>query len=544
MHAAFCWSLNTLYHAAPNIYWYDLILWATIFSSCIILVNLSVKREPRQKIFWSIIFSLFFLLPSLVKLQFSISAVLAAGTGALLLQSAIMERKGANRIHTKQLYTAIILIILGCLIRFEAAVLIISFAALVILPVNLLSASKLPLWQSIHYFRDNLTIAPRTNWASSVIFVIKLYSKANTKKFITYVIMIAAVCAIMAIANPPFISESIEQFWVANIHRAYIGEYNADLPDNVTKQIMTETGWTTNDFVLLKSWMFIDPERFSNEKLNVAYHLINTWRKENTIDIFQQHWKRSLLSILRNRLILYYTLLIGLLGLAFFNWKNIFVLSSLLFGCMIILFLLNIYLKIVPYRIYWGLLTISGFASLWLINTEPRLWNRWYLLKLIPISCMLITLQHTFVVYTESLNHQHIYQQTTSDISKLMDSIANTENTLVVIQGASFPYQYYYRPFSQPPNSAFAFIPTIKSGVYNIAPISRDYLTYLGGPTNNSLLCNKNKNVLLISREAVLKHIAIELQEHFQIIADFITVFDGDTFDVFKCNVLAIDNSS
>ena len=498
LHPALSWILSRLYAVFPDFYWYELTLWAANFLSCMALILTGMQNLNGKKLLLVMLIGMFYFLPVFVKLQFSISATLAGGAGALLLCNTVLN--GAVRVetHKMRLLSGLLLITLGCLIRFEASVLSIVFVSAAFLPFGGLPSSF----------------------------------KGTTITRFSVLGIAAGIVIILILAKPVILSESMEQFWNANSHRVHIGEYNDNLPEEVRANVREKTGWTANDYLLIEPPILIDSERFGYRQLNTAYEVIRNWRENNPLGLVQMKWKNVFDGIADEHL-LYFLVIISLISLIYTGWrKRAKVLFLIL--CLFALFILvGIYFKPVPYRVYWGLFTISSFIALAFANKESFVLKNGYLQGLLIALCALIVYQGGTMLQTEDRREEVLHQQVIEDVTNMMTS-ASPE--MLAIRGA-FCGECYYKPFAQDPFPEFSKLPVARLNLRAISPLSRDYLMQMSGHGGPEFLCSQNKNIVLITQKENLGRFETELEEHFGIRASFTDVFNGTTFSAFRCRI-------
>jgi hypothetical protein len=232
-------SLKPLYEIAPLVPWYGLYLFVTA-SLSLVAISFACLRQNQSE--WALGLMAVFLwlvgLPSLTLLQFTRVAAIASLAGLLLLLG------GVRVVEARwQAWCAVPFLLAGGLIRLDALLLV----CVVLSPVI--------AWLA---WRACLQKAART----------------------PLVLLTACLVAVFAAArfNTWYYSESAEwrDFLPFNAMRVQFIDWNRVPYDPHTAPVFESVGWQKIDLEMLKSWAFLDRDRFSSEKLQTILKAAGT----------------------------------------------------------------------------------------------------------------------------------------------------------------------------------------------------------------------------------------------------------------------------
>lgn len=497
--------LAFLNRTIPIVSWYDILILGVPILSCVAVLSVLWSRKKLIFFISIILFSLFYILRIFVIIQFSITAMVAAGTGIFLIIYSVIRPKNKSNFKFTILI-GVAFIIIGTLVRLEAAIVAIAYGLLLGLPLILLSFSQKNLEKR------------RVVYGIAAIGISLLLSVAAFKlHFKVY-----------------SVTNGWENFYEYNFMRSTLDEFSSYDTAEVPDKILKAANWSQNDFQLLKNWLFIDSNTFSHERLTSAFN------ESIFFDLRSKFFWRSVIGAIKRtiRLLVFYLpthLFITLcLCATFFNRKNFFyfIYSNTLL--ILILISIDILTKPVPYRIYFPLLFLNSiFLFLFIVSQTYILSQniKWRIIFIIPlIAVILINLADLHSDDLKMYNRQGMVQ---NDVDKML-AISPSK---IVIHGRFFPHTVFYRPFLR--NNyikKMEKIPTLWLGTANSTPFIQDYLKNQGYSDINSLLCNDPKSIL-ITKKKYLKLLETEMKEHYGIDIKYEQAFRGDSFSGYTCRL-------
>lgn len=488
------YPLAWAYTMVPSAPWYDLLMGATIVVSAAALFFTWGDAKP-----WSFLFGLFFLLPIFVSQQFTQTGMTSAAAGIILIARAAFEPhpKGARR---TQLWFGCALFVWGGLIRIDGAALIAITAAGFALPF--LFASR----------KDR---AARQRLLSATVFAVAgaiLLSLCFAFNLATY-------------ARDPGWHEFPEYNWV----RAELTEF---LPGQVQADdfagLRDRTGWSANDFSMLRQWFFTDPELFNLSKLQQAVAVLHSGQGSFGASLKIKLWQ-AVKSVLR-----FGAQNIGaFLMIAAFTFGQggrgrtpyLYLLCST--GVLLLtVFAVSITLKELPYRVYWPLLILeTGFLTLatgrWGQVSRSRLTLAAFVCAA-AIGAYALGLQ---LGYCSSMQRQ--FAAASEDVNELV----NRHKDLYVLHAGNFPYQSIWRPFHQE-ERRFSFLPL---GTAQQTPPTQDFLRKTGRLNLPLSICSE-PGIVLVTSPSFLPVISKFVLEHNGRQVEFELALTTNTFFGWRCH--------
>ena len=225
--------LAGLYRAAPEVPWYGLYLFGVLALSLLALAYALLRANPtRQGLLLVGALLLAFALPCAVRLQFTRVAFLATLGGLLLWLSAVRGRGGRV-----QVVLSTLLLLLACLVRFEACLL----ACLVLAPA-LAAALLQPDGR-----RGRLLLGAGLAGVLAAGWGLERFNRGYYER------------------DPAW-----RGFYEFNALRAQFTDYLRVDYSPATRAALREAGWAPVDLAMLYTWSFADPERFSAAKMRAV----------------------------------------------------------------------------------------------------------------------------------------------------------------------------------------------------------------------------------------------------------------------------------
>jgi len=387
--------LATAYTFAPQIPWYDLLLGAMTVVGAAVLFDTWCGSGRWLDIAWACLFAVFFLLPILVRVQFSLAAMTCAAAGVALLARG-------------KLPLGIALFVAGSLVRFEGAVLIALLGVALAIPIvkergrAVIAGAAIALTLAVIGFAVNLlAYRQTTGWST---------------------------------------------FYEFNLHRSRLSEYldPERVPPDGWNRLARETGWSRNDFQMLQNWFFIDPDVFSLQKVRDADRLLHDAQQRGepsaTFTFFKSTWLVFAL----------FTAFVVSRGAA--PRLLFYLLATTLILALFIAFIAFVS-KAPPPRIFWPMLILAAAA---IAIAAPR-WERPVPRAVSIVALALgvtITIVQTRAVAIDAATHRDAIEGMRADVEGLQRTGAN----LFVLHAYHFPFEDYWLPLHPQPTPPFPFI--------------------------------------------------------------------------------------
>jgi hypothetical protein len=218
--------LQQLYLAAPRVPWYGMYEFATTLVAAAALVYAMLRVNPSG---WQVAAAVLFLavavLPSLVAMQFTRTAALAAIAGLALLLAPL---RGASPWPRAADWAGCALLVWGSLIRFESLLI----TAVMFLPVAAVAAYAAP--------RAALRRAIPASAALAVAVALYFVNVAYYAR-----------------------DEGWKDFYAYNAIRARFTDYGRYLYTPESKPAFDAAGWDEIDYWMLMNWFYADRDRYS-----------------------------------------------------------------------------------------------------------------------------------------------------------------------------------------------------------------------------------------------------------------------------------------
>jgi hypothetical protein len=225
--------LAGLYRAAPQVPWYGLYLFAVLALSLLALAYALLRANPtRRGLLLVGALLLAFALPCAVRLQFTRVAFLATLGGLLLGLSAVRGQGGRV-----QVVLSALLLLVACLVRFEACLL----ACLVLAPA-LAAALLRPNGRPGRLLLGaGLAAVLAAGWG------LERFNRFYYER-----------------------DSAWRGFYEFNSLRAQFTDYLRVDYSPATRAALRQVGWAPVDLAMLYTWSFADPERFSAAKMRAV----------------------------------------------------------------------------------------------------------------------------------------------------------------------------------------------------------------------------------------------------------------------------------
>ena len=489
-------ALAALYASWPGLPWYDLCLGALTLAAALGLLYACL--DPLPALGWVFVagFSGQMLLPILVSCQFTHTGTLSAAAGAILI-ARVALRDLSSRARGLHLALGPVLIVVGSLVRMEAAALAVGLALLLGLPL---------LWSR---WRE----AGRASLAAPAIAL--LAAAAIAAGFF--------VLDLSLYARAPGWSEFREYNTMLRILE-YVPQ--DEIPATVLSDLRREVGWSENDLSMLRSWFHTDPEIFSIDRLRKAVRVLSRHERLGAaLDLESVRW--SLGAFVKEAFR-------PLLLLAVAPWlrpsRRLFAYALYtLLAVVTLVSVLSASLKTVPHRVYWGLLVESALflvlaAALWggRARIVPSAIGACFVLALLGLG--------TRQLLARSQGTSHWSNTVRREVAELREA---RDRVVAVAVGKAFPYAVHWRPLRQP-EEQIELLPIMSSAR---TPLVQDFLRRTDRQDLALALC-RDPDLWLVSSRAFTLVLAEFLREHQGAHVEFRPKLRG-SFSVYRCRTVS-----
>ena len=226
MHPIICGMIVFLYKTAININWYTVFLLIMQFISFTIIGTVFMKKNKNIGILLYIAFMFVFYSKMLSYIQYTTISILCITSGFILLMYAIDDTKNVKRFN---FIISIIMILVGCMIRFSTIIIAMPFMFL--------------------------------------YFVMKFLKDKNLKNIRIFIILILLIILIKISFNVFYNFNPIyKEFLSFHDVRTYLHDYNwMNYQEN--KDVFESDNWTKNDRDVFYGYCFGDEDFFNTETL-------------------------------------------------------------------------------------------------------------------------------------------------------------------------------------------------------------------------------------------------------------------------------------
>lgn len=483
----------------PGIPWYDIFLYAVLFSSVTALVYCLLReRLPLLQMTLLGVALATFLMPFAVKFQFTMVAMIGSASGLLF---AIASAPRARSKQTKRLAFAISagLTLAGCLIRFEAALIALSFIALLSAP----SARKIirgRRWSTIGHVASGAALGV------AIGISCHLFSK-------------------LTITGTP----GWEEFLRFNDLRVMLTELRPRglHPDRI-EAMLTAAGWSRNDFSMLNSWFFDDREIFSVERMTRAVDALyagNGWLDLFLLRVREGMWRAP--QSFTDSLPYYFqaSALILTIGFTSRGQARMTALYAVL-GAWCMIAMLSLALKWAPYRIAWPVLALAGCYVILRIareESDARMGSILPAILVLGLSTSIL-----WGLHRDALQSSLVRQAVTKDIARFQSE--SKGNQVLVSVGGSFPAAHLVSPFRPSPWGANGRL--VLLGLAAQTPYVRDFLVEHNSFA--SAIC-RDERFRITAKPSLIPVIEKFVAEHHRLEVMLQPDFAGEAFTTYKC---------
>ncbi len=246
--------LLPFYYLVPQISWYLIAQLALCFCAFTAVTYLMLKRlDTIMGIMLSVLFITFFSDDAYIMVQFTKTAILAVMAGSILFLWALFHDE---RYRKREIAAGAVLVVAGSLIRFSVIYIAGGFLLFILIV------------EFIQFFRHK--------------------SEGKWRKFVQ--IAVSGVILIGAVVSAKQIDRYI---YNSNPEYKYFREYSSarggivdkkDYGYEACEEEYKELGLSENDYVLLRTWNFADPDFYTLELLQKVEKIVNDYQSDMVID--------------------------------------------------------------------------------------------------------------------------------------------------------------------------------------------------------------------------------------------------------------------
>ncbi|MBI4689201.1 MAG: hypothetical protein HY754_02870 [Nitrospirae bacterium] len=295
-----------------------------------------------------------------------------------------------------------------------------------------------------------------------------------------------------------------------------------------TKHIFDKANWSVNDFLMLRSCFYADPELYGKQKLEQILSNFKPYKYYMT----KKSFFNAFIDIFQNKVV--WTILFVLLIFVSYsnNKRNIFpkiVLTAILVGTLIIYLII---FKKVPERAYLPMFSFIAFISLFHIDGSigfsGKLFGKTFrdsIRMILPVIGFLSLLSVLNGYYKEG----QLNDLKNQAIKQAIKNLNPTPDKVFVVWGTNFPYEFF-SPFDNLNIyfSKFNILTTVSNN-----PINAEMMKEFGiNDIYRSLY--EQKNVFLISNILCNSLFRQYVKEHYFRDIEFVPYYDSDIFQVYK----------
>jgi hypothetical protein len=488
--------LAAAYRVLPGPTWYDLLLGAGAVAGSFALFRLWLDVGDALGVTGASVLGLHFLLPPLVHWQFTLVATVLAAAGAASLVHAAITAPSSPKPALPWM-GACALYVAGGLVRLEAALMIGLLAAPLAVPLLVSRGRELRSGKPA------------------------LQAVGGLALFLAAAGALAGIDWLAYAREPGW-----EDFHESNLLRARLAEYRGPrlVTSEVAARLRREVGWTENDLQMLRDRWTTDRTLYSADRLRRAVAVFEATRvgsppaDEPGLRAARIAWgylSRTLPSLL----------VLAALVVRRPSWRVVSYLAGSTLFLMGAATALDLTLKPLPLRLFWGVLVLqAAFVALALA--------RWGRPAGRPLAAVGMTAAFLAVApgIVDLARDSAARLATTKAVRGDVAGLAREEPSLVVIQGAAFAYEAYWRPFRA---DALPF-DVVGLGVSAQTPPVQGYLARTGRMDLPLALCQE-PDLRLIAPKDKLDALTIFLREHHGLRTAFVPAFRGATFKAFRC---------
>jgi|GEM_PF-4616890 len=430
------------YENWPREPWYAYYLITGLYLSYTAILSIVLRR--KNTILGLVVYLLFFLLLGidlLQNLQFTVTSSVLVISGFILFFDSIRKKKSVNWVA---IAGGVILVVIGSLVRWNSFLL---FAGLLI-PILALSSIQVKA-RAILFQR---LIGPVLAVVIALIFhqiEIIEYSK----------------------------DEGWEKYRSFNALKSKVIDYGylEGLNDEDLQPILEQGGWSLNDYQMMRTWAFFDPEIYNEENLGIILNQVEDRRERPSFGFVLSHLRDVFLSRYGIGGILFLFITISVTVPTRKQKIEVF---FLLGAVLMALVFMAVFLKPAPLRLQLPLLLTPGFYALATFkrisfNRETLITKRGIFITLLLVASVAQTIQFTSVRnYVSEVNKR----KERWNKQLITQHINPNSNQLFVVWGPAYTWTGI-TPFSE--LNYMRDFRTFSLGSFQQSPVSIQFLNHL-----------------------------------------------------------------
>lgn len=409
------WILKQLYTLHLDTPWYALYLVSSLLVSHIVLLYVALKN--RASLLTVLLYLVYFFLVGLtllLNLQFTIVASIVGLAGIALCLAPNPALKKLEKWDWKpffrpQYLVAITLMVLSCMIRWRAFVLMVAM----FLPIIVLHFYKKPL--RIIVFK-------------TVALGIGIFLSFAAYQFNSYVYK----------KDPAWATYQEHKLQAMQIVNNELMRY---MTPAEREKIYTSVGWSINDVRMFMDWFFMDKEVYSLEKINLFLNSLPARKKVPIDTAFELLFK-----IIGSPFAMGCWVLAVLFFIALpFSWQNLLKLLAGIGGIITMILYLIYYIKTPPERVYFSMMSFIALLPLVVMNVKQEA-SKFPKLQIAVKIIGLVLLGYCLVLAVENVEEHKktatIYKKNNRWLHKQIKNLQPNDDQLFVVWAQSMPWQF------------------------------------------------------------------------------------------------------
>jgi hypothetical protein len=490
-HAALGWAIVAMQRALPSIPWWDVVLAGTLLWALGVLLALvwdalGAGWLARATAVGAVAVAM---APFVASLQFTISATLAGGAGALLAVGEL----GTVRPRRAVLAMAILLFVAGLLVRPMGGSAGAVVAALLSLP--LVRARRWPLAQVLGIVG-----------AAGVLFLAAQYADGVLYRT----------------------SDEWNAYYRYNWIVGPLLEWGSDLSKTYAPEIRESVDWSANDWLMLTFSWGVDPLVHGFDRVSQAYQVQSTivdrvgvlsWMfarvTKAPVESLRQLLSSSALVVVAG----------GALVAAYATRRAVAEAMAVLLLFCALCFAIEVTFDRLPPRLLGPLQVIFVAATVVTIGASRRAASP--LLGILALGAILaVTTPTLWATAQEAAGRR---DQSRELANEEVVGLQRLSPSLVIMYGSRFPRELWWRPFHRPP----AALPAVALGWNNQNPQLQRFLTETGRQPLLRALCT-DPSILIVAERYALDLVTEYLREHYNTPVRWAQVYEG-SFPAWRC---------
>lgn len=292
-------------------------------------------------------------------------------------------------------------------------------------------------------------------------------------------------------------------------------------PQDVLNQALASVGWTPAELEMLRNWVFFDTNVFSTHKMKLIISNLPVSANASPFSVTNS------LSMFVSQFPFF---IFGAAGIVLTasRVRTALVTVVLLAAIIVVMVLISVLTKPLPYRVFWPMTVGALFVSWIIIHLDhvspPHRIQRLAAATLLTTSCLLVAVQ----TIERSRAVERAHQLAFSDFTRMP---VGPKNVLVII-GSAFPLELAERPFAPP--YLQRSVQALPLGATQQSPPVVRFMSQVA-PDMPTWLCSDA--VFIAADKQVLTALQAYYRRHRNQVVSFSNVFSGKTFNVHQCKI-------